>query len=491
MGIIMTQRYYLGIDLGTSGLRALLVGEDGVAINSSEMSYPVKNLHDGWSEQDPEDWIEACQTSLTNLQKSNPSEYSAVVGIGVSGHMHGAILLDESGKVLRPCILWNDTRSHLEAAKLDAMKNVRNLSGNIVFPGFTAPKLMWVAKNEPMIFSKINKVLLPASYLNFWLTGRTFSDVSDSSGTSWLEVEQRKWSNILLAASKMNKKQMPKLIEGCEVGAHLSEKTAGILGLSSNVKVVGGAGDNAASACGVGAVNEGDGVLSVGTSGVILLARESCSPLPDSAVHTFCHALPNLWYQMGVVLAATDCLNWLSSITNQTPENLTKHFKLPLTGPCKTNFFPYLSGERTPYNDAIVRAGFSGISASTDLQIMTQAILEGVAFALRDCLESLSTKGTSPAQLVVIGGGSASHFWLKTIATILNVSLAVPNQGEFVAALGAARLAIIGVTRAKPKVIMAKPEIKKIIAPDQNLHSEYQKAYLKFNQSYPRLKDLQ
>ena len=250
----MSDLYFLGLDLGTSGLRALLVAEDGQPLGSSEAHYLISNPHDGWSEQDPRDWTIACQEVLTNLRETFPNEYRKIAAIGVSGHMHGATLLDKVGQVLRPCILWNDTRSHLEASVLDKAKDVQHLSGNIVFPGFTAPKLMWVAKEEPDIFAKVDKVLLPAAYLNFWLTGDAFADMSDSAGTSWLDVGQRNWSQRLLDASSMLLNAMPRLVEGCQIGAQLSPHIAQLLGLDSDVVVVGGAGDNAAAACGIGAL---------------------------------------------------------------------------------------------------------------------------------------------------------------------------------------------------------------------------------------------
>ena len=487
----MSDLYFLGLDLGTSGLRALLVAEDGQPLGSSEAHYLISNPHDGWSEQDPRDWTIACQEVLTNLRETFPNEYRKIAAIGVSGHMHGATLLDKVGQVLRPCILWNDTRSHLEASVLDKAKDVQHLSGNIVFPGFTAPKLMWVAKEEPDIFAKVDKVLLPAAYLNFWLTGDAFADMSDSAGTSWLDVGQRNWSQRLLDASSMLLNAMPRLVEGCQIGAQLTPHIAQLLGLDSDVVVVGGAGDNAAAACGIGALGEGDGFVSLGTSGVLLMARDGYTPLPASAIHTFCHAVPDAWYQMGVILSATDSLNWLSSITGQMPAELTKALGSKISGPCRTKFLPYLSGERTPHNDAGIRAGFAGIGQKTGVNELTQAVIEGVSFALRDCLEALRQTGAKPRSLTAIGGGSASDIWLKTLATTLNTPLNIPKAGEFGAALGAARLAICGRTGHTPQQVMNAPDIQRTIEPDVAFQYDYETAYLQYSQSYNHLKGLQ
>ena len=482
---------YLGIDLGTSGLRALLVDPSGTIIGEGEAHYAVSNPADGFAEQDPADWIAACKAALGDLRKAHPNAYGSIAGIGIAGHMHGATLLDAAGDVLRPCILWNDTRSHEAAARLDAMKDVRALSGNIVFPGFTAPKLMWVAQHQPEIFAKTARVLLPAAYLGFWLTGEAVADMSDSAGTAWLDVGGRDWSPALLAASNMQRAQMPRLVEGCDIAARLNAQRAEELHLSPTVQVVGGAGDNAAAACGVGALEEGDGFVSLGTSGVLLAARNGYAPLPASAVHTFCHAVPDRWYQMGVILSATDCLNWLSSITGKTPAEMTGALGTTLSGPSDVKFYPYLSGERTPHNDAMIRGGFAGLGQRTTSRDMTQAVLEGVSFALRDCLEALRKTAADPKSLLAIGGGAASDYWLQMLATILNLPLDVPESGEFGAALGAARLAIVGVTKQAPEQVMTKPEIARRILPDADLQPQYEQAYRHFATRFQHVKELQ
>ncbi|MDC1249057.1 xylulokinase, partial [Planktomarina sp.] len=345
---------YLGLDLGTSGLRGLLVQEDGSIVASAQETYGVNHSQASWSEQDPTDWTTACEGVINSLRTKYTDAFSDLKGIGVSGHMHGATLIDSNGSVLRPCMLWNDTRAHLEAEHLDALEGFQEISGNIVFPGFTAPKVLWVANNEPEIFAKIAKILLPKDYMNFWLTGNYVSDMSDAAGTSWLDCGAREWSPDLLSKSGMRQDQVPDLFEGSAPIGNLRSELAERWGVGRNVIVVGGGGDNAAAACGVGALREGDAFVSLGTSGVLLAAKDSFAPMPSSAVHTFCHAVPNRWYQMGVILAATDSLNWLSQILDADAADLAGIVGTSINGPNDMQFLPYLSGERTPHNDSAI-----------------------------------------------------------------------------------------------------------------------------------------
>ena len=483
--------YFIGIDLGTSGLRAILVDQYGSFVASSEAKYKVTNKNPGWSEQDPEDWIKACKLVFKELQTNFPNEISKLRSIGVAGHMHGAVLLDKLQKPMRPCILWNDTRSHIEAESLDSQEHVRELSGNIVFPGFTAPKLLWVKNNEPELFERVETVVLPSGFLNTWLIGAPFADMSDSAGTSWLDIKKRKWSKHLISISDMKMEQMPKLVEGNQVAGQMRADLTTEFGFPKDVKIVGGAGDNAAAACGVGAINEGDGFVSLGTSGVLLLSRDQCNPFTDAAVHTFCHAIPQKWYQMGVILSATDSINWLSKISGKSAVELDQLLPDQPSGPANERFFPYLSGERTPLNDPHIRAGFSGLGQTSDLKKLTQAVMEGVCFALRDCLEAIRETGASPSSLLAIGGGSASQFWLQTLSNVLNLELEKPKSGEFGAALGAARLAISSIIKEPIENIMSKPEIEKKIIPDQRYVNLYQTAYQKFTQGHSNLRGLQ
>ncbi len=480
---------YLGVDIGTSGLRALLVDQAGQPIGSAEHAYATSHPHDGWSEQDPAAWITALEDTIAQLRAAHP-EFADLKGIGVAGHMHGATLLDENDRVLRPCILWNDTRSHAEAAALDAQPTFRGISGNIVFPGFTAPKLDWVRRNEPDIFARTAKVLLPAAFMNLYLIGAHVSDMSDSSGTSWLDVATRRWSDTLIDQSHMRLDQMPALVEGSEAAGALRPDLCEKWGLKHPVTIAGGAGDNAAAACGMGALKDGQGFVSLGTSGVLLLARNRFAPAPDTALHTFCHAVPGRWYQMGVMLSAADSLSWLSSLTGTPPDTLANDLGTDVRQPGAVQFLPYLSGERTPHNDANIRAGFSGISRTTTRDDMTHAVLSGVCFGLRDSLEAITATGGQFSRLYAIGGGSASRYWLRLLATVLNTPLAIPDGREFGAALGAARLGIAAATDDRIEYVMRPPDIAEIIHPDDSLIVAYDAAYRRFRDTYPILKSI-
>ncbi|WP_146345843.1 xylulokinase [Falsiphaeobacter marinintestinus] len=479
---------FIGLDLGTSGVRALLVSEDGQPSHSTEAAVPMAHPHAGWSEQEPADWITAATDALTALVAKAPDQVAKVRGIGLSGHMHGATILDHSDTPLRPCIMWNDTRSHAQAARLDADPAFRDISGNIVFPGFTAPKLVWMADHEPDLFARVATVMLPKDYLALWLTGRRVTEMSDAAGTSWLDVGGRKWSDDLLTRSGMAPSQMPDLVEGNAVIGTLRDPLAIDLGLPKGIAVVAGGADNAAAACGAGALREGDGFVSLGTSGVLLAARDGFAPKPDSAVHTFCHAVPDTWYQMGVILAATDCLNWLSRMTGATPAELTAELGDTLQPPGPVRFLPYLSGERTPHNDSAVRGTFLNLDIATSRADLTRAVLEGVSFALRDNLDALKSTGAQLETLLAIGGGARSRYWVDLLATTLDLPLDLPEQGDFGAALGAARLAMSGVTGTSPTQIMTRPPIAETIHPRADLRDAFTAAHADFAASYPVLK---
>lgn len=480
---------YLGIDLGTSGIKALLIDGKQRITASASASLNVSRPHSGWSEQNPAHWVDALETVLDVMKSTFPARLAAVRGIGLSGQMHGATLLDGSGKVLRPCILWNDTRAYKEAAALDADPRFRKITGNIVFPGFTAPKLQWVKNNEPEIFGRVARVLLPKDYLRFWLTGEYVSDMSDSAGTSWLDVEERRWSPELLAATDLDESHMPSLVEGTEISAVLKPELARRWGMREDVVVAGGGGDNAASACGMGTVSPGHAFISLGTSGVLFAANGAYMPNPASAVHTFCHALPKTWHQMGVILSATDALNWYAGIARSDPANLTAELGDKLKAPSGVTFLPYLSGERTPHNDATVRGAFVGLGRESDRAALTQAVVEGVAFAFRDCLEALAAAGTRLDRVTAVGGGSRSDYWLKAIATALDLPVDVPADGDFGGAFGAARLGLIAAEKADPWEVCTLPAIAETIEPEARLRGAFEDAYARYRSLYPALRN--
>jgi len=479
---------YLGVDLGTSGVKVLLISADQTIIASATSSLDVQRKHTGWSEQDPAEWVRAVEDAIGELKAEQPQALAEVKGIGLSGQMHGATLLDRNNQVLRPCILWNDTRSHKEAAELDSDPRFRRITGNIVFPGFTAPKLVWVKRHEPEVFAATAKVLLPKDYLRLWLTGEHISEMSDSAGTGWLDVERRTWSEELLAATDLTVSHMPSLVEGTEPAGMLRRELAERWGIGGNVVIAGGAGDNAASACGAGTVKPGSAFISLGTSGVLFATNDRYLPNPESAVHTFCHALPNTWHQMGVILSATDGMNWLSGITGTSPAYLSDELGEALRAPSPVTFLPYLSGERTPHNDALIRGSFTGIEAGTSRAQLTQAVMEGVAFAFRDNLEALRQAGTTLDRVMAVGGGSRSTYWLKAIATALNLPVDVPTGGDRGAAFGAARLGLIAATGADPLSVCTPPPIAATIEPDTFQSGALEEAYQRFRKLYPAIR---
>jgi len=482
---------YLGIDIGTSGVKALLIDRAGkpLAEATAKSVEPVRP-HPGWSEQSPSDWWSATLEAIDKLGKSNPEDLAKVRGIGLSGHMHGATLLDRDDKVLRPCILWNDGRSAAECTEMEAaLPRLRDIAGNIAMPGFTAPKIAWVRKHEPEVFAKLAKVLLPKAYVRLLLTGEHVEDMSDAAGTLWLDIGKRDWSDELLALTGLNRSHMPRLVEGSAPSGTLKRELAARWGMAGNVVVAGGAGDNAAAACGIGAIRPGEGFVSLGTSGVIFVSNDRFRPNTQGAVHAFCHAIPNTWHQMGVILSATDSLNWLSKVTGQDPAKLSAAAESGFTGPGEEIFLPYLSGERTPHNNAAARGSFTGLSHSTTPGLMAQAVMEGVTFAFRDCQRVLRDAGTEFSRLLAVGGGSKSDLWLKLIATNLDIEIALPGDGDFGGALGVARLGLCAAEGADPAQIMSMPAIARVVSPDRTLSSRYSDQYARYRALYPAIEE--
>ncbi|MFN7223948.1 MAG: xylulokinase [Paracoccaceae bacterium] len=459
---------YIGLDLGTSGLKGILMSETQEVVAEATAPLTVQRPQEGWSEQAPNDWIAAAETVLDALSVHG---LGSVRAIGLSGHMHGATLLDASDQVLRPCILWNDSRSHEEASELDGDPMFRRLTGNIVFPGFTAPKLMWVQRHETAIWDNVAKVLLPKDYLRLWLSGDHVSEMSDAAGTSWLDTGARDWSDDLLTATGLNRSHMPSLVEGSAVSGTLRVDLAWRWGLPKGVVIAGGGGDNAASGVGVGVVRGGEAFVSLGTSGVLFAANDGYQPDPETAVHTFCHALPDTWHQMGVILACTDSLNWFARFSGSDAASLTANLGA-LRAPGKTLFLPYLGGERTPLNSATVRGAFVGLEHATDREGAVRAILEGITFAFRDCRDALAATGTKLNRLLAVGGGARSDYWLRAIATALDCPVQVPVAGDFGGAFGAARLALMAATGAGAE-IATLPKIAKVIDPDPTLKDAF------------------
>lgn len=471
---------YIGIDLGTSGVKAALVDSRHSIVAESRCPLEVSRPHDGWSEQSPDDWISAAETALDQL--AGQASLEGARAIGLSGQMHGATLLDGNDRPLRPCILWNDTRASAESRKMNSAGPWRGITGNMVFPGFTAPKLMWIRENEPGIFRETRKVLLPKDYLRLWLTGESASDMSDASGTGWLDPGARNWSQRLLEESGLGLERMPRLVEGNEVSGHTRPALGRRWGLKPGILVAGGGGDNAAAAIGAGVVSPGSAFVSLGTSGVLFAACDSYRPAPEAAIHTFCHALPGIWHQMGVVLSATDSLEWLCRILQSDARSLTESLG-PLSPPQPVTFLPYLGGERTPHNDSSVRGAFIGIEHATGRKSLVKAVLEGVAFAVRDCYDALAQAGAGIHELMAVGGGSQSTCWLEAIATLLGKPIDVPKSGDFGAAFGAARLAHMA-DSGQGAELARKPETAFTVEPVQGLADAYSEAHQRYRKAY-------
>lgn len=476
---------FIGLDLGTSSLKAVLIGDTQRIVAEHSVPLTVQRPHDGWSEQDPRSWVLAAIDALSVLRQASGA--GRLKGIGLSGHMHGAVLLDEVGQVLRPCMLWNDTRSHAEAAEMDRDPAFRAITGNIVFPGFTAPKVEWVRRHEPEVFARTAKILLPKDYLRYALTGYFVSEMSDAAGTAWFDTGARDWSDDLLAKCGLTRDHMPALVEGNAPSSDLRDKLGIQLDLPPLV-VAGGGGDNAAAAIGAGVVREGQAFVSLGTSGVLFAANDAYRPDPATAVHTFCHALPGTWHQMGVILAATDSLNWLARLTGQTPAHLVQDLG-PVMAPGRTLFLPYLGGERTPHNDARIRGQFLHLDHATDAQAATRAVLQGVAFAFADSRDALAATGTVIQRALVLGGGARSDYWVQVLATVLGFPLDVPAQGEFGAALGAARLGMMAATGAGAE-IATQPPLSHSVDPDPALHDAFAEAHHRYRAAYHALQAL-
>jgi xylulokinase len=473
----------LGIDIGTSGVKVALVGDDDHVVGSSSQPLHVSRPRPGFSEQAPEDWWIATCRGLDELRSKHPAELSETAAIGLSGQMHGATLLDANGAVLRPCILWNDGRSDVECAELERdWPALRQVTGNIAMPGFTAPKLLWVRKHEPALFARVAKVLLPKAYLRWRLSGEYVEDMSDASGTLWLDVGARRWSDAALAACGLHRDQMPRLVEGSEIASQLAGEFVARWGFRRAPLIAGGAGDNAAGAVGVGAVHPGDAFVSLGTSGVLWATTAKFAPNPARAVHAFCHAVPNTWHQMGVLLSAAASLAWWASVAGCHEPELLAEIDPAGPEPSPVWFAPYLSGERTPHNDTRVRGGFLGLSSDTTRAQLTLAVLEGVAYALKDAQQALAGAGTVLSEAALIGGGARSALWAQTIADVLGMTLHQVAESDIGCALGAARLARmaagegIGVARAAHRLRSFEPRPAQV-ALHQERHAQWQRLY--------------
>lgn len=484
---------FLGIDLGTSEVKLLLLDEAGRIVGQAGAPLTVSRPQPLWAEQQPQDWWQATQSAVQRLRQSHPQAFAQVRAIGLSGQMHGAVLLGESDQVLRPAILWNDGRSHAECDELTTLApRLHTIAGNLAMPGFTAPKLLWVRKHEPELFAQVRSVLLPKDYLRLLLSGEKVSDPSDAAGTLWLDVAARDWSDELLAACGLNRSRMPRLVESNQASGTLRPELAKAWGLGSDVVVAGGAGDNAASAIGIGATQPGDGFISLGTSGVLFVVNDRYRPNPESAVHAFCHALPQRWHQMSVMLSAASCLKWFVQLSGAADEAalLAEVQALPAADLNDAPIFlPYLAGERTPHNDPFAQGLFYGLTHAGTRAHCAYAVLEGVAFGLADGLAALQASGTEVSQLSLVGGGARSSFWAQLIADALNVEIVLHAGGEAGGALGAARLGWLA-AGGEVTQVCTQPPIAARHLPNAARHDPLQKRLQQYRELYQRLKSL-
>lgn len=480
---------FLGIDIGTSEVKAVLLDTSHRVIGSAGSVLTVSRPHPGHSEQNPQDWWTATQAALGELRQTHSAEYAAVRAIGLSGQMHGAVLLDAQDRVLRPAILWNDTRCSEECVQMMAeLPELAQLGGSLAMPGFTAPKLRWVARHEPEVFKQVAKVLLPKDYVRLMLTGDYATDMSDASGTLWLDVQQRAWSDKLLALTGFTQAHMPRLVEGSQASGTLTAEVAQSLGLSKDVLVAGGAGDNAASAVGMGAVQAGQGFLSLGTSGVLFVVTPSYQPNAASATHAFCHAIPGQWHQMSVMLSAASALQWVTRLLGVANEGALANQAASLTlaeRAAAPLFLPYLAGERTPHNDANVRGSFHGLNFETDATRLGYSVIEGVTFGLNDGLAALKAAGSTVKRLSLVGGGSRSAMWAQQLASALNIEIVTHASSTVGGALGAARLGWLA-TGADPHAVCLTPDVEATYTPDAAEQEVLMPRYAQFRALYKR-----
>lgn len=481
---------YIGIDLGTSGVKAILLNEQGDVVASHTEKLTVSRPHPLWSEQDPEQWWSATDRAVKALGQQH--SLREVKALGIAGQMHGATLLDEQQKVLRPAILWNDGRCGEECVMLEnQVPQSRAITGNLMMPGFTAPKLLWVQRHEPEIFNLIDKVLLPKDYLRLRMTGDFASDMSDAAGTMWLDVAKRDWSDVMLAACKLTRAHMPALYEGSEITGTLLPDVAKAWGMQE-IAVVAGGGDNAAGAVGVGMMNAGQAMLSLGTSGVYFAVSDGFLSKPESAVHSFCHALPERWHLMSVMLSAASCLDWAAKLTGlasvpaliDAAQQADEHAE-PVW------FLPYLSGERTPHNNPQAKGVFFGLTHQHGPAELAQAVLEGVGFALADGMDVVHACGVQPASITLIGGGARSEYWRQMLSDISGLQLDYRTGGDVGPALGAARLAQIAMNPQRPlSDLLPQLTLEQAHYPDAGRHALYQQRRETFRRIYQQLQPL-
>ena len=482
--------YYIGVDLGTSALKLVMMKGNGELVKTVSKEYPLYFPHSGWSEQKPEDWFIAVKEGLKEIAAGLDDK---IGGISFGGQMHGLVILDKDDNVLRPAILWNDGRSTEETDYLNNVigkEKLSKLTANIAFAGFTAPKILWVKNNEPEIFAKISKIMLPKDYISYMLSGNFATDYSDASGMLLLDVKNKKWSSEMIEICGISENMLPKLFESFEVVGDIKPELAKELGLNDDIKIIAGAGDNAAAAIGTATVGEGACNISLGTSGTVFISSKNFGVDNFNAIHSFAHADGN-YHLMGCMLSAASCNKWWMEEILKTKDFAKEQSDIDNLGENNVFFLPYLMGERSPHNDPDAAGTFIGMRMDTKREDMTLAVFEGVTFALRDSLEVARSLGIKIERTMICGGGAKSPLWKRLVANILNVEVEVPVSEEG-PGFGAAILAAVGcgeyesVEKAAKSIIKIKEKIK----PEADLVVKYEEKYQKFKKIYPALKDV-
>ncbi|MGH6924419.1 MAG: xylulokinase [Propylenella sp.] len=483
---------FLGLDIGTTAVKSIIVDADQTVIADASVEHPTIRPEPGLSEQDPASWIAAVRECLAGLRAKAGVALSAVEAIGLSGQMHSPVLLDRNNEPLRPALLWNDSRGQEECAELTrAVPGVARLTGVVPMAGFTAAKLLWIRKHEPEAFAKIAHVMLAKDFVRLWLTGEVGSDVSDGAGTQLLDEARRCWAEPVLAAVGLSPEQMPRLHEGTAVAGRLRSSVAAQFGMRPGLPVAAGGGDAAAGALGLGCIDNDQGFISLGTGTVFVVVQDRYAPAPETMLHNFAHCIPDRWYQMAGMLNGASCLAWVLSLIGEADASAV----LARVGeryrrPSQVVFLPYLTGERTPHNDPRARGVFFGLGLETDPSDLVQAVLEGVAFSIRDARERLRVAGCDCRAPGVTGGGARSELWARIIASVLGEPIVRYVGGQFGPALGAARLAMIASTGRSVQDVAVAPVVAQTIAPDAALAGAYDESFAKYTTLYQSVKEL-
>lgn len=481
---------FLGVDIGTSAVKAVLVDDAQHLLAEAETPLAISRPHPLWSEQEPDAWWAATCEVLAALRSAEPAAWAAVRGIGLSGQMHGAVVLGGDDRPLRPAILWNDGRAQAECRLLaERVPDIGRIAGVPPTPGYTAPKLLWLAAHEPELFARIARVLLPKDYVRLLLTGEHATDPVDAAGSLWLDQARRAWSPEILAATGMAEAQLPRVVEGSEPAGAVRPAVAAELGLPAGIPVAAGAGDAAAGAIGIGAIQDGDAFVSLGTSAQYFVSTAAYRPYPERLIQAYCHGLPGRWYQCAALLNGASCLGWAAALLGEPDiPALVARVAARWRGPSRVLFLPYLAGERTPHDDPQARGVLFGLDADTDAVDVAQAVMEGVAYSLAEAQDCLSTAGTEVTALAAIGGGARSPFWMRLLATVLDRPVTLYAGASKGPAFGAARLARLAVTGEAADAVCGKPPVAQVLEPEWPLVAAYFERGRRFRHLYQALR---